>query len=69
MRVAETDDPANSMEVAVDQRLVGLFSATKFLDEKRKDRNARLYIIENASDLELVRDKLSRILDDVRGVS
>lgn len=63
------DDPSDSMEVAVDQRLIGLFSATKFLDEKRKEPDARHYISENLDDIELVRDRLSRILDDVRGVS
>ena len=60
-------DPFDSIEVAIEMRLVGLMSATQFLDEKRRDNAARQSIIANASDIELVRDRLSRILDDVGG--
>ena len=60
-------DPMDSIEVAVEMRMVGLMSATQFLDEKRRDNAARQSIIDNASDIELVRDRLSRILDDVGG--
>ena len=60
-------DPMDTIEVAVEMRMVGLMSATQFLDEKRRDNAARQSIIDNASDIELVRDRLSRILDDVGG--
>ena len=60
-------DPMESVEVAVEMRLVGLMSATQFLDQMRRDNAARQSIIDNASDIELVRDRLSRILDDVGG--
>lgn len=60
-------DPMESVEVAIEMRMVGLMSATQFLDEKRRDNEARQSIIANASDIELVRDRLSRILDDVGG--
>lgn len=60
-------DPMESIEVAIEMRMVGLMSATQFLDEKRRDNAARQSIIANALDIELVRDRLSRILDDVGG--
>jgi hypothetical protein len=68
--VSEVGDPSNSIEVAIDQRIVGLFSATKALDDMRhNDYHARLYIRESLDDLEIVRDKLSRMIDLVRGLS
>ncbi len=68
--VHEVSDPSNSIEVAIDQRIVGLFSATKALDDMRQnDHHARLYIRESLDDLELVRDTLSRMIDKVRGLS
>lgn len=68
--VHEVSDPSNSVEVAVDQRIVGLFSATKALDDMRQnDSHARLYLRESLDDLELVRDALSRVIDKVRGVN
>ena len=67
---SERIDPSNSIEVAVDQRIVGLFSATKALDDMRQnDHHARLYIRECLDDLELARDALSRVIDKVRGLS
>jgi hypothetical protein len=62
-----TADPMDTIEFAVESRMVGLMSATKFLDEKRRDNEGRKSIISCASDIELVRDRLSRILDDVGG--
>lgn len=61
-------DPSESKEVAVEMRVVGLISATKFLDDHKKDEESRKAIIGNVDDIELVRDRLSRIIDDARGV-
>lgn len=63
------NDHVNSVEVAVDMTMHELMSATNFLCDKRRNNEARQFIIANASDIELVRDRLSRILDDVGGKS
>ena len=62
-------DPMTSTEVAVEQRLVGLYSATKTLRELSKKAEGREVISRQRciEDIELVRDQLSRILDDVGG--
>lgn len=60
-------DRVNTTEVAIDMTIHELISATNFLNEKRLINSARRFIIANASDIELVRDRLSRILDDVGG--
>lgn len=62
-------DPSNSMEVAVEQRLVGLYSATKTLRDLSKKADGREVIGRRQclDDLELVRDTISRILDEVGG--
>jgi hypothetical protein len=62
-------DPSSTTEVAVEQRLVGLLSATltlKDLSRKAEGREiiARRQCVEN---LELVRDELSSILDKIGG--
>jgi hypothetical protein len=58
-----------TVEVAVEQRLVGLYSATKTLRELSRKPDGREVIARQRciEDLELVRDTLSRILDDVGG--
>ena len=67
--VSERIDPSNSVEVSVDQRIVGLFSANRALDELwRTNDHARLYIRENIEDLETARDALSSLIDRARGV-
>lgn len=67
--VSERIDPSNSVEVSVDQRIVGLFSANRALDELwRTNDHARLYIRENMEDLEIARDALSSLIDRARGV-
>lgn len=62
-------DPMGTIEVSVEQRLVGLYSATKTLKELSKDRDGRKVIgrPKCIEEIELVRDVLSRILDDVGG--
>ena len=62
-------DPMTSTEVAVEQRLVGLYSATKTLRELSRKPEGREVISRQRciEDIELVRDQLSRILDDVGG--
>jgi hypothetical protein len=59
----------NTVEVAVEQRLVGLYSATKTLRELSKKAEGREVIARPSciEDIELVRDQLSRILDEVGG--
>jgi hypothetical protein len=61
----------NSVEVAVEQRLVGIYSATKALRELSRKPDGREVIGRQRciEDIELVRDQLSRILDDVGGKS
>lgn len=62
-------DPMNTVEVAVEQRLVGLFSATKTLRDLSREPDGREVIKRPRclEELEMVRDALSRILDDVGG--
>lgn len=60
-------DPMESIEFAVETRVVSLVSLAEFLDEKRRDNTLRQSIIDNASDIEMARDRLSRVLDDVGG--
>lgn len=68
--VHEVSDPSNSIEVAIDQRIVGLFSANRALDEMwRTDSHARLYIRECIDDLEMARDALSALIDRARGIN
>lgn len=58
-----------STEVAVEQRLVGLYSATKTLRDLSRSQDGREVIgrPKCIEDIEMVRDQLSRILDDVGG--
>lgn len=60
-------DPMNTTEVAVEQRLVGLFSATKTLRDLSLTADGRAVIARPkcVEEIELVRDVLSRILDKV----
>lgn len=62
-------DPMDTIEFAVETRVVSLVSLAEFLDEKRRDNTLRQSIIDNASDIETARDRLSRVLDDVGGKS
>ncbi len=61
-------NPFDSDEVDIDMAINSLFSGAAVLNSKRIDNEARQYVMQNASDIELCRDQLSRILDDVRGV-
>ena len=68
--VHEVSDPSNSIEVQIDQRIVGLFSANRALDEMwRTDSHGRLYIRECIEDLEIARDALSSLIDRARGIN
>ena len=62
-------DPMMTTEFAIEQGMRELFACAELLDEMRRNNEARQSIIANASDIELVRDRLSRILDDVGGKS
>jgi hypothetical protein len=59
-------DPMNSVEVAVEQRLVGLYSATKTLRDLSKKPDGREVIARPRclEELTTVRDALSRIIRD-----
>jgi len=59
----------NSVEAAVKQRIFGLFSATKALQDLSRDADGRKVIRHPKciEELELVRDTLSRILDKAEG--
>lgn len=65
--IEEMGDPMVTPEFAIEQGMRELFACTEFLDKMRRDNEARQSIIANVSDIELVRDRLSRILDDVGG--
>jgi hypothetical protein len=56
-----------SIDFAVETRVVTLVNIAEFLDHNRRNNLMRQSIIDNASDIELARDHLSRILDDVGG--
>lgn len=60
-------NPFDTVEVAVEQRLVGLMSATRTLRTLSQDGAGREVIGRQQciQDIELVRDQLSRILADV----
>jgi hypothetical protein len=62
------EDHTQSTEVTTEMAIVELFGATKTIDEMRRSNEGRHAIIGNLNDIELVRDRLSRIVDDVRGV-
>jgi hypothetical protein len=61
------NDPADTIEVAVELEMRGLMLATQSLDEYRRSNAGRQALIDNRGDLELTRDMLSRMLDDVGG--
>ena len=63
-------DPMNSTEVAIEQRLVGLLSATVALQDIRNSSAGRPVLANPryVDDLEFVRDHLSQIIDSVRGI-
>lgn len=60
-------DHMDTIEFAVETRVASLASLAEFLDEKRRDNTLRQSIIANASEIEMARDRLSRVLDDVGG--
>lgn len=62
-------DPMGSIDFAVETRVVSLVNIAEFLDHNRRNNLMRQSIIDNASEIELARDHLSRILDDVGGKS
>lgn len=62
-------NPMDTVEVAVEQRIVGLFSATKSLNDLSQKPDGRQIISRTkcVEEIEMVRDALSRILDRVGG--
>lgn len=60
-------DPMESIDFAVETRVVSLVSIAEYLDQNRRNNIMRQSIIDNASEIELARDHLSRVLDDVGG--
>ena len=66
-----TVDPMTTAEFRVEHAIRNLMDATQELNDLRRSNEARHSLMDrrNASDIELVRDRLSRIIDDVRGVA
>ena len=62
-------NPTDTVEVAVEQRIFGLFAAAKTLNDLSRKTEGREVIARPKciEDIELVRDALSRILDRVGG--
>jgi hypothetical protein len=60
-------DPMDTIEVAIEQRLVGLYSATRTLKELSAKEEGRKVMARSRclEDLEIVRDQLSRIIKEV----
>lgn len=63
------DDPMTSKQVEVDMTVREIVVSTQALNDLRRDNEGRRYVIEQIGDIELTRDILSRIVDDVRGMS
>lgn len=66
MNAVEKIEPQDTTEFAVEHRLVGLMSATQTLHALNNTPSGRAIIArpECLGDLELVRNQLSRILDE-----
>lgn len=64
-----TADPMETTEFRVDHAIHNLCSAVGDLDDLRRSNEARRELQDEMSlaDIELCRDRLSRILDDVGG--
>jgi len=62
-----TTDLMETTEFAVETRIREMYSSIDFLNSRRRDNTARKSIIDNAAFIEVARDRLSRILDDVGG--
>lgn len=60
-------DPMDSIEFAIETRVVSLVSLAEYLDENCRNNTLRQSIINNAGDIEVARDRLSRVLDNVGG--
>ena len=67
--ITSFEPPVNDTEVAIEMRLVGLFSATKTLQGLIREAEGREIIARPkcVEEIEMVRDALSRILDKVGG--
>lgn len=63
-------DPMDTVEFRADHAIRNLFLAVSEIDDLRRSNEARgsLMAERSRSDLELSRDRLSRILDDLGGV-
>lgn len=61
------DDPLTSKQVEVDMTVRALMLSAMALNDFRRDNEGRRYIIDSVSDIELTRDRLSAIIDDVQG--
>lgn len=67
----EVLDPMETTEFKADHAIRNLFMAVSDLDELRRSNACRAHLIDTASliNIERERDRLSRILDDLGGVS
>lgn len=66
----EVIDPMNTAEFHAEHAINNLVDAAREIDIMRRSNEARpvLQADKSMSDLELTRDRLSRILDDLRGL-
>lgn len=60
-------DPMDSTEFRVDHVMYNLHSTICDLEALRRSNDARRFLQEETADIEVCRDRLSRILDDVGG--
>lgn len=59
---------AEDATIVADMAIRDMMVSTKALNELRTNNEGRQVLVNQAEDIELTRDLLSRILDDVRGV-
>lgn len=62
------DDPMESAAFEAETQLHSLVSSSVELERLRRDNECRPWLIANREEIELTRDRLSLIIDDVRGL-
>jgi len=60
---------AEDATIVADMAIRDMMVSTQALNELRTNNEGRQVLVNQAQDIELTRDLLSRILDDVRGVA
>lgn len=64
-------DPMDTTEFRVEHALNNLMDAAREINDLRRSNEARSILMRSRSreDLEMTRDQLSRVLDDIRSLS